>query len=295
MEKHSSLSETISLSQTLSNETETTSKATAHYKFGNIRRLLSFVRRAVDDYSMIADGDKIAVGVSGGKDSLALLCALAELRIFYPKKYELFAIHLNPAFYNAGFGDEKKAKDSIDSLTNFCESVKVPLTVVDTNIAEIVFKVRKEENPCSLCSRMRRGALHNAAKNLGCNKMALGHHFDDAVETFIMNLFNEGRIGCFSPVTYLDRRDITIIRPLIYCPEKSIKYYVKHANGLPLIESPCPADRDSERQRVKDLLYNLEKDYDGLKHRIFGAMQRSDLDGFGTGGKIPYKDIGKFN
>ncbi len=263
--------------------------------FGNPRRLLSFVRRAVDDYDMIEDGDRIAVGISGGKDSLALLVALSELRLFYPKKFELFAIHLNPAFYDAGFGDKNTAKDSIAKLGEFCSALKVPLTVVDTHIAEIVFCVRKEANPCSLCSRMRRGALHSAAKELSCNKMALGHHFDDAVETFVMNLFNEGRIGSFSPVTYLDRRDITIIRPLVYCPEKSIKYYASHAEGLPLITSPCPADRDSERQRVKDLLYNLEKDYDGLKHRIFGAMQRADIDGFGLGDKIPYKDIGNEN
>lgn len=262
----------------------------SHY--GNVRRLLSFVRRALDDYDMIEDGDRIAVGVSGGKDSLALLCALAELRLFYPKKFELFAIHLNPAFYNADFCDEESARKEIEELKRFSESLLVPMTVIDTNIAEIVFKVRKEENPCSLCSRMRRGALHNAAKELNCNKMALGHHFDDAVETFVMNLFNEGRIGSFSPVTYLDRRDITIIRPLIYCPEKSVRYFTKHAQGLPVISSPCPADRNSERQRVKDLLYNLEKDYDGLKHRIFGAMQRADIDGFGLGGKVPYKDIG---
>ena len=261
----------------------------AHY--GNVRRLLSFVRRAVDDYDMINDGDRIAVGVSGGKDSLALLCALAELRIFYPKKFELFAIHLNPSFYNAGFCEKDEALAQIEKLKAFSQSLCVPMTVVDTDIAQIVFEVRKEANPCSLCSRMRRGALHNAAKSLDCNKMALGHHFDDAVETFVMNLFNEGRIGSFSPVTYLDRRDITIIRPLIYCPEKSVRYYTNHAD-LPIVKSPCPADRDSERQRVKDLLYNLEKDYDGLKHRIFGAMQRADIDGFGLGGKIPYKDIG---
>lgn len=260
--------------------------------YGNPRRLLSFVRRAVDDYEMINDGDKIAVGISGGKDSMALLCALAELRIFYPKKFELFAIHLDPAFYDAGFCDKEQTKKKIEELKAFSQSLLVPMTVIDTNIAQIVFKIRNEDSPCSLCSRMRRGALHNAAKELGCNKMALGHHFDDAVETFIMNLFNEGRLGSFSPVTYLDRRDITIIRPLIYCPEKSIKYYINHACGVPVLETPCPADRDTERQKTKDLLYQLEKDYDGLKHRIFGAMQKADLDGYGLCGKTPYKDIG---
>ena len=270
---------------------ENTNELSDMVHYGNVRRILSFVRRAVDDYDMIEEGDRIAVGVSGGKDSLALLCALAELRIFYPKKFELFAIHLNPSFYNAGFCEKDEALLQIEKLKAFSESLKVPMTVIDTDIAEIVFKVRKEQNPCSLCSRMRRGALHNAAKALECNKMALGHHFDDAVETFVMNLFNEGRIGSFSPVTYLDRRDITIIRPLIYCPEKRVRYYTNHAE-LPITKSPCPADRDSERQRVKDLLYTLEKDYDGLKHRIFGAMQRADIDGFGLGDKVPYKDIG---
>ena len=270
---------------------ENTNEVSDMVHYGNVRRILSFVRRAVDDYDMIEEGDRIAVGVSGGKDSLALLCALAEHRIFYPKKFELFAIHLNPSFYNAGFCEKDEALLQIEKLKAFSESLKVPMTVIDTDIAEIVFKVRKEQNPCSLCSRMRRGALHNAAKALDCNKMALGHHFDDAVESFVMNLFNEGRIGSFSPVTYLDRRDITIIRPLIYCPEKSVRYYTNHAD-LPITKSPCPADRDSERQRVKDLLYTLEKDYDGLKHRIFGAMQRADIDGFGLGDKVPYKDIG---
>lgn len=261
--------------------------------YGNTRRLLSFLRRAVDDYNMIEDGDRIAVGVSGGKDSLALLVALAELRIFYPKRFELFAIHLDPGFYDAGFCEKDEALGKIAALQTFCDNLEVPLKVVETHIAEIIFKVRKEENPCSLCSRMRRGALHTAAKELGCNKMALGHHFDDAVETFIMNLFNEGRIGSFSPVTYLDRSDITVIRPMVYCPEKSIKYYTAHTEGLPIIESPCPEDRATERQRVKDLLYNLEKDYDGLKHRIFGAMQRADIDGFGLSDGSFYKDSGK--
>lgn len=250
---------------------------------GRLRRILSYVRRAVDDYRMIEEGDAVAVGISGGKDSLALLCALSDLRIFYPKHFTLHAIHLDPAFYAAGFCDEKMAKEQIDALRRFSEGRGVPFHVIDTHIAEIIFRVRREQNPCSLCARMRRGALHHAAKELGCGKIALGHHFDDAVETFFMNLFNEGRLGCFSPVTYLDRSDITVIRPLVYCPEKSIRYFAA-GGALPVIESPCPADRDSERQRVKELLRQLEKDYDGLKHRVFGAMVRAGLDGFGTDG-----------
>lgn len=252
------------------------------YSFGSTRHLLSAVRRAVDEYHMIEEGDRICVGLSGGKDSLSLLTLLCALRRFYPKKFELCAVHSDPAFYDAGFGTKEEAEAGISALREFCDFLEVPFHVERTHIAEIVFSVRKEENPCSLCSRMRRGALHGAAKALSCNKLALGHHFDDAVETLMMNLFNEGRIGCFSPVTYLDRRDITVIRPLIYCPEKSIRYFVSRSENLPLIESPCPADKDSERKRVKDLLRSLEKEeYPGLKHRLFGAMQKADLDGFG--------------
>lgn len=247
----------------------------------NVRRILSFTRRAVDDYKMISDGDRIAVGVSGGKDSLALLCALAALRKFYPKKFELEAITMDPGFYKAGFGDENQTKAGFDELAKLCEQLEVNFTLFDTEIAKIIFDVRKEKSPCSLCARMRRGALHDNAKLLGCNKIALGHHFDDAVETFMMNLFNEGRIGCFSPVTYLDRKDITLIRPLVYAPEKDIKYFINHSD-LPVLSSPCPMDKNSDRERVKTLLAGLEKDSKGLKYRIFGAMQRSDIDGFGT-------------
>lgn len=255
------------------------------YTFGSTRRLLSAVRRAVDEYHMIGENDRICVGLSGGKDSLTLLTLLSSLRRFYPKKFELFAVHMDPAFYDAGFGTKEDAERSISALHDFCAQLDVPFHTERTHIAEIVFSVRREENPCSLCSRMRRGALHGAAKLLSCNKLALGHHFDDAVETLIMNLFNEGRIGCFSPVTYLDRRDITVIRPLLYCSEKSIRYFVSRSD-LPLIESPCPADKDSERKRVKELLRRLEKEeYPGLKHRLFGAMQKADLDGFGIESK----------
>lgn len=255
------------------------------FSFGNTRRLLSAVRRAVDEYHMIGENDRICVGLSGGKDSLTLLTLLSSLRRFYPKKFELFAVHMDPAFYDAGFGTKEEAERGIDVLREFCTQLDVPFHTERTHIAEIVFSVRREENPCSLCSRMRRGALHGAAKLLSCNKLALGHHFDDAVETLIMNLFNEGRIGCFSPVTYLNRRDITVIRPLLYCSEKSIRYFVSRSD-LPLIESPCPADKDSERKRVKELLRRLEKEeYPGLKHRLFGAMQKADLDGFGIENK----------
>lgn len=253
----------------------------------HIRRLLSYTRRAVDDYEMISDGDKIAVGVSGGKDSLALLLSLAALRRFYPKKFELLAIYLDPGFDKAGFASSEQCELQKQKLQAICSEAEVELCIVDTNIAPIIFNVRKEKNPCSLCARMRRGALHEAAKSRGFSKLALGHHFDDAVETFMMNLFNEGRIGCFSPVTYLDRRDITVIRPLIYAPEKDIRYFANKAE-LPVMESPCPADRDSERARMKEILRDFSKEYKGLKYRIFGAMQRGKIDGYREVESMPF-------
>ncbi len=248
------------------------------YSF-NTRRLLSYLRRAVDDYSMIEDGDRIAVGLSGGKDSIALVCTLANLKKFYPKRFELEVITMDPGFYKAGFGNEEKAKESYKRLEELCKQLDVGFTLFETEIAKIIFDVRKESNPCSLCARMRRGALHTHAKELGCNKIALGHHFDDAVETFMMNLFNEGRIGCFSPVTYLSRMDITLIRPLVYAPEKDIRYFINHSD-LPVLESPCPADKTSDRENIKQLLNTLDKQNKGIKHRIFGAMQRSGIDGY---------------
>ena len=249
------------------------------YEF-NVRRILSYTRRAVDDYKMIEEGDRIAVGVSGGKDSLTLLCAMAALKRFYPKKFEIEAITMDPGFYKAGFGDESEAKAGFEKLRELCRQLEVNFTLFDTEIARIIFEVRKEKSPCSLCARMRRGALHDNAKLLGCNKIALGHHFDDAVETFMMNLFNEGRIGCFSPVTYLDRKDITLIRPLVYAPEKDIKYFINHSD-LPVIESSCPADKTTDRESFKRMLNELDRENKGLKYRIFGAMQRANLDGFG--------------
>ena len=239
-----------------------------------LRRLLSYARRACDDYEMIKDGDKIAVGVSAGKDSLSLLCTLAELRRFYPEKFDIIAITVDMRFDEIG----KPAAD-YTPIAELCERLGVKYHIEPSDIAKIVFDVRKESNPCSLCAKMRRGAVNDTAKKLGCNKVALGHHFDDAVETFMLNLFYEGRIGCFSPVTYLDRTDITVIRPLVYAPEKDIRYFARSAE-LPVIESPCPADKNSERAAMKQLIASLEKQNKGLKHRIFGAMQRAGVDGY---------------
>ncbi len=239
-----------------------------------LKRILSFTRRAVDDYEMISEGDRIAVGVSGGKDSLTLLCALAEMRIFYPKKFELVAISVDMGFDGADFSE----------IAELCSRLSVPFHKVDTQISTIIFDVRKESNPCSLCAKMRRGALHSAAVELGCNKVALGHHFDDVVETFMLNLFFEGRLGCFQPVTYLSRMDITLIRPMIYMPEKDVRYFASKA-ALPIMKSPCPADGNTEREEMKKLLADLEHQNKGLRYRIFGAIQRGKLDGFHEAGR----------
>ncbi len=241
-----------------------------------LQRILSFTRRAVADYDMIRPGDRVAVGISGGKDSLTLLAALAALKRFYPIPYELCAISVDMGFKEADFS----------AVARYCESLGVEYRVAKTDIAEIIFDVRKEKNPCSLCSKMRRGVLHSTAKEMGASRVALGHHFDDAVDTFMLNLFFEGRIGCFSPVSYLSRADLYLIRPLIYAQEKDIRYFVGHSE-LPILKSPCPADRNTERERMKKLIAELEKTYDGLRHRIFGAMCRGEIDGFRPIGKIP--------
>ncbi|MBQ8718386.1 MAG: tRNA 2-thiocytidine(32) synthetase TtcA [Clostridia bacterium] len=234
------------------------------------KRILSFTRRAVDDYGMIRPGDKIAVGVSAGKDSLTLLVAMAELRRFYPVPFELCAITVDMGF--AGGTD-------FTPIRELCEQLNVPYHIVPTEIYKIIFEVRKEKSPCSLCAKMRRGALNNAAKELGCTTVALGHHFDDAVDTFMLNLFFEGRIGCFQPVTYLSRQDLYVIRPMVYMPEKDIRYFATH-NTLPVVKSACPANGNTEREEMKQLLNSLDRKYPGLRYRIFGAMQRGEIDGF---------------
>ena len=241
-----------------------------------MKRLLSFVRRAVDDYKMIDEGDRIAVGVSGGKDSLALLVALAELRRFYPKKFEVVAITVDMGFEGGDFSQ----------IEEFCRRLHVEYRIVKTDIAKIIFEVRREPNPCSLCAKMRRGSLHAEAQAAGSNKVALGHHYDDAVETFMMNLFFEGRLGCFSPVSYLSNRKITLIRPLLYATEKDVQYFARKTN-LPVAVSLCPEDHATERENMKNLLTELEKTNKGVKHRIFHAMCRGNIDGFALKGRYP--------
>lgn len=243
----------------------------------NIKRVLSYTRRAIDDYSMIEDGDRIAVGISAGKDSLTLLCALAELRRFYPKKFEIVGVTID-----MGFEDPM----DLSPIKELCNRLNVEYKIIPTDIYKIIFEVRKESNPCSLCAKMRRGALHSAAVDLNCNKVALGHHFDDVVETFMLNLFYEGRLGCFSPVTYLSRMNITLIRPMIYMPEKDVRYFAAKEQ-LPVIASHCPADGETERENMKKLLSELERNNKGLRHRIFGALTKGNIDGFHDAGRIP--------
>ncbi len=234
-----------------------------------MRQIVGKLRRAVEDYEMIREGDRIAVGVSGGKDSLTLLCALARLRDFYPKKFELCAITLDMGMPGADFS-------GIEAL---CNRLEVPFILKHTQITRIVFDIRKEKNPCSLCATLRRGALHQTALDNGCKKVALGHHSDDVTETLLLSLFYEGRIGCFSPVTYLDRKDITLLRPFMYVTEREIVSAARR-HELPVMHNPCPANGNTRRQRVKELLLQLDREEPGLKERVFGALQRSGIDGW---------------
>lgn len=234
-----------------------------------LQKLLSYVRRAVEDYNMIEQGDKIAVGVSGGKDSICLLLALKNLQRFYPKQFELEAITVSLGLPNASY----------DDIQHFCDEIGVNYTVVNTDIGQIIFEERKEKNPCSLCAKMRKGALNDMAEQLNCNKVALGHNKDDIVETFFMSLFYEGRIHCFSPVSFLDRKQIYSIRPLMYVPEMEIKGFIQKS-GISIVKNPCIADGNTKRQETKQLLHSLSKDYKNLQEKVFGAIQRSDIKGW---------------
>lgn len=230
------------------------------------------VRCAVDDYGMINDGDRVAVGVSGGKDSMLLLAALRQLQSYYPKRFELGAITIELGFEGMDFTPVKR----------FCEERGIEYTCVKTDIKEVVFDVRQEDNPCSLCAKMRRGALNNTLRERGMNKLALGHHFDDAVETFMMSLLFEGRLSCFQPVTYLDRSGVTQIRPLIYAGEQRIANLAA-ALELPIVENPCPQDKTSKRYEIKQLLKSMCGEYPDMKTKVFGAMQRLPLPGWAPG------------
>lgn len=227
-----------------------------------MQKILSRVRRAVDDYNMIEDGDRIAVGVSGGKDSLTLLMVLSQLKRFYPKNFEVIGLSLNMGFDGVNF----------DKVKEMCDSIGVEYYVKDTDIAEVVFDVRNEKNPCSLCAKMRRGGLNDFAVEKGCNKVALGHHNEDVLETFFLSLFYEGRLNCFSPVTYLSRRDIHVIRPLIYVPEGEIKR-IASQKELPIVHNPCPMDGKSKRQDMKEFITEKKKEDKFFKTKIMHAIQ----------------------
>ena len=231
-----------------------------------MQKLLGLMRRCIDDYDMIQEGDRIAVGVSGGKDSLVLLQLLAGLRKFFNKSFSLEAITID-----MGLGMD------YSPIRRLCEKLEVPYTIVKTEIAPIIFNHRKEKNPCSMCAKMRRGALNQAILERGFNKLALGHHYDDAVETFVMNLLFEGRIGCFQPVTNLDRTGIVQIRPMLYIHEKTAENFAKRME-LPVIENRCPVDKSTKREEVKQLVYELSLRYPEIKDRVFGAMQRYPLE-----------------
>ncbi|MBR1867827.1 MAG: tRNA 2-thiocytidine(32) synthetase TtcA [Clostridia bacterium] len=250
----------------------------------NLQKLMSKARKAIDDYNMIEEGDKIAVGLSGGKDSMTLLAVLSGLKKFYPKSFDLVAITVD-----MGLGLDQK---EVDAVSEFCRKNDVPFAIEKTAIGEIVFDLKKEKNPCSLCANMRRGALNSAAKREGCNKVALGHHADDLIETFFLSAFYESRISTFSPITYLEKADIAIIRPMIYLREKDIAGFSKNN---PIIHNPCPADKHTNRQFVKDKLKEMEKHIPDLRKNVLSAIihpERANL--FGVNNKQDEKKEGLY-
>ena len=230
-----------------------------------MQRMVGLLRRCVEDYGMISAGDRVGVGVSGGKDSVVLLVLLAELQ-----KYNSIPFSLEAITIDMGLGMD------YSGIEELCKTLKVPFTRVETQIAPIIFEHRKEKNPCSMCSKMRRGALNQTLLDRGLNKLALGHHYDDAVETFLMSLLYEGRISCFQPVTDLDRTGIIQIRPMLYIHEQSIDHFATRQN-LPVITNRCPVDKQTKREEIKKLVYDLSAVYPDLKDRVFGAMQRFPL------------------
>ncbi|MBR5497544.1 MAG: tRNA 2-thiocytidine biosynthesis protein TtcA [Clostridia bacterium] len=233
-----------------------------------MQKLMSRMRAAMEKYNMIEDGDRIAVGLSGGKDSVALLAALAQMRVFYPKKYELVAITADMRF------DDNDTDYSL--LEELCRSLDVPYVIKRTQLADIIFNIRNESNPCSLCAKMRRGILHDLAIENNCNKIALGHHMDDAVETFFMNLLKGGNIDSFCPVTYLSRKDLYMIRPMVLASEAVVAGAVKQ-NALPVVKSKCPMDHTSEREKTKALVQELNREYPQLREKVIGALQRKGI------------------
>lgn len=226
-----------------------------------LQKLYSYTRKAIDDYEMINEGDKIAIGISGGKDSLTLLYALSGMRKFYPKKYELAAISVD-----LGLGIQ-----NMDKIKELCDSLEVPLYIEKTEIGNIVFDIRKEKNPCSLCAKMRKGVLNNKALELGCNKIAYAHHKDDIIETMMMSLIYEGRINSFAPVTHLEKTGLYVIRPMMYVSEAEVIGF-KNKYQLPVAKNPCPVDGHTKREYIKKLISEINKENPGVKERMFTAI-----------------------
>ena len=241
----------------------------------NLQQLLSHTRKAVDEYQMIQEGDHIAVGISGGKDSLTLLYALHGLKRFYPNHFELSAITVDLGYEQC----------DITPIKELCREMEIPYHIVKTDIAQILFEERKEKNPCSLCAKMRKGALNQAVKEIGCNKIAYAHHKDDIIETMILSLFFEGRFYSFSPKTYLDRMDLTVIRPIMFVDEADVIGF-KNKYNLPVVKSACPVDGYTKRQYAKDLLADLNRQYPGIKQRMFTAILNGNIPGWPE--RIPY-------
>ena len=229
-----------------------------------MQRILSDFRKAIEEYKMIEENDKIAICLSGGKDSITMLHAFKALQRFYPKKFDIIAISINPGFE---FFDT-------EFLQKICDDLEIPLFIEKSNAKEIVFDIRKEKNPCSLCANLRRGVINSVAIKEGCNKIALGHNQDDVLETFLLNLFYTGNVGTFAPKSYMDRSKITLIRPLIYTPEKNIKRFIKK-NNLSVMPKVCPMDGKSKREDMKQLIFNLSKDIPMIRANLFGAIQRN--------------------
>lgn len=251
-------------------------KAVAFFlrQYMKLQQILSYVRKAIEDYHMIEEGDRIAVGISGGKDSLTLLYALSSLRYFFPKKFELYAVTVDLGFNNL----------DLSRVEELCKELNVPYHIIKTDIAQIVFDERKESNPCSLCAKMRKGALYYWLDDHNINKVAYAHHKDDVVETMMLSMIYEGRFHTFSPVTFLNRTGITVIRPLIYIREADIVGFV-NANNVPVVKSPCPADKTTQREYVKTVLRDINFKAPGVKERMFTAIKNSNIKGWNGNGE----------
>ena len=234
-----------------------------------MQKILGYLRKAIENYNMIDEGDKIAVALSGGKDSITLLMALKALQRFYPKSFDLVAISVNPGFefFDTHF------------LKNICEQIGVNYVEAESHIKEIVFDIRKEKSPCSLCANLRRGILNTTAISLGCNKLALGHNEDDVLETFFLNMFYAGSLSTFAPVCYMDKSKVTLIRPLIYAPEKEIRKFIKRHN-ISVMPKNCPMDGISKREYMKDLLYKLTIEIPHVRANLMGAIKRAGINGW---------------